>query len=528
VKLITPEAQASAKATPLKSVEKARLAIHDDYIVDAINRELAQLLTSEVIEYGGLKIYSTIDVELQHSAQRAADRQLTEIEKQKHYPHPKKENFTPDTDATGKEEPTDYLQAAVVIVDNATGGIRAIVGGRDYKHSHYPRATLSRRQVGSTFKPFVYATAFERGLLPSSLVDDSQIDPDAFRAIANKWSPRNSDGQYLGYQRADFGLLKSRNTMAVRVGQMVGLPLMKRVGDALNIGESMHEYPVTYLGGFEATLRDLTAAYTVFPNHGVFHRSRLINKIEDHKGNIVYQDKTAARRIFSPEAAWMTNSILQQVMKTGTAAKAATLGWKKPAGGKTGTTDEFRDAWFVGYTTTLTCGVWVGMDQPETIMEKGYGAALALPVWIDVMNSVPELRYPANRLEPGTQLYRVQICSASGQRATNQCASYCAVTTENLPASRLPHTCTLHPELVLPPVAEYAPLQNEAYPAERRPVNQQQRINQPFANYRNDVVHSPYPGQAPAQTAQPQKYVIERTDRGVRIWNTPPPQLSRE
>jgi penicillin-binding protein 1A len=522
--LISSEALASAKATPLKVQPKNRLEIHDDYIVDAITRELDQLLTGDVIEYGGLKIYTTIDVELQRSAQRAADRQLTELEQKKKFPHPRKDDFVPETAENGKEKPTNYLQAAVVIVDNATGGIRAIVGGRDYSHSHYPRATLSRRQVGSTFKPFVYATAFERGLLPTSLVDDSQIDPDSFRPLARNWSPKNSDDQYLGYQRADFGLLKSRNTMAVRVGQMVGLPLMKKVGDALNIGDSIQEYPVTYLGGFETTLRELTAAYTVFPNHGVFRKSRLIHKIEDHQGNVIYADKTAPRRIFSPEAAWMTNSVLQQVMKTGTAAKASALGWKKPGGGKTGTTDDFKDAWFIGYTSSLTCGVWVGMDQPETIMEKGYGSALALPVWIDVMNSVPELRYPAERLDPGTQLQRLAICAASGQRATNQCSSFCNVTTEILPASRATVPCRLHPEMTLPPVGEYTPSQIPVRPAQTVLPQQGRRNSANYEENGGSIAPTAYSATQPAQNP---RYVIQQTARGVRIWNRPPDPLSR-
>lgn len=536
VEKISRQAATAAKATPLKVREKSPLFIHDDYIVDAVTRELSQLLTPEVINFGGLKIYSTIDVELQQNAQRTADHRLTEIEHSKNYPHPKKEDFTPEADSRGKEKPTDYLQAAVVIVDNATGGIRAIVGGRDYTHSHYPRATLAQRQIGSTFKPFVYATAFERGLLPGSPVDDSPIEPNTFRSTASNWSPKNSDDQYLGFQRADFGLLKSRNTMSVRVGQMVGIPLLKRVSGALSIGESIQNYPVTYIGGFETTLRDLTAAYSVFPNQGVFHRSHLIQRIEDHAGNVVYLDKTAPRQIFSPESAWMTNSILQQIMKTGTAAKAASLGWKKPAGGKTGTTDEFRDAWFVGYTSSLTCGVWVGMDRPETIMHNGYGSALALPVWVDVMNSAPDLKYPADPLRPAVLLQRALICSASGRRATSQCAQYCNVAYEILPSARLAQTCPLHPEPPPPAIAEYSPLalntpsrdtlDIDASPPPStfttRPSPEQQTV--PSRRY-----VAPVPSPSPSrQTVQQPRQIIERTARGIRIWNLPRPAFSEE
>jgi penicillin-binding protein 1A len=396
---------------------------------------------------GGLRIVSTIDPELQEASQRAADRQLREIEARKEYPHPRRVDFTAAVQANETEKPTNYLQAALVAVDNRTGAIRAIVGGRDYGESKYSRAILARRQIGSTFKPFVYGTAFQRGLLPGTLIDDSKIRPGEFANIANTWSPANSDGDYAGLQPAAWGLLKSRNTMSVRVGEIAGLAAVRKVAATVGIGESMPALPVAFLGAFETTLRDLTAAYTVFPNLGVKRPAHLIARIESADGRVLYSAPQNDQQIFSPESAWMVSWILQNVMKSGTAAKAESLGWHKPAGGKTGTTNDFHDAWFVGYTSSLTCGVWVGMDEPQTIMEKAYGSALALPIWIDFMNQAPDKLYPAAPLDPPVPLYRVRLCSASGERATSLCEQLHLGYETKLPGSRVPRTtCSHHPE----------------------------------------------------------------------------------
>ena len=261
----------------------------DDYVTDAVNRALAEVLDPEVIEHGGLRVRSTIDPQLQKQAQEAADHRLTEIEGQKKYPHPKRADFAAGTDEKGADKPTDYLQAAVVVVDNRTGAIRACVGGRDWNESKFHRALLAQRQIGSTFKPFVYAAAFERGLLPGTLVSDDKIAPNEYPNIPKKWSPENSDGEFLGLQPAAIGLIKSRNTMSVRVGEKAGLPAVKKLAGQVGVGEAMPDYPVAFLGAFETNLRDLTAAYTVFPNAGAYRKPHLIASVENEKGETIYR-----------------------------------------------------------------------------------------------------------------------------------------------------------------------------------------------------------------------------------------------
>ena len=203
------------------------------------------------------------------------------------------------------DRPTNYLQGALVAVDNRTGAIRAVVGGRDFSHSNFSRALAAKRQIGSTFKPFVYAAAFDRGLLPGTLVDDSKIAPGEFQNISQKWSPENSDDEYAGLQPASFGLLKSRNTMTVRVGEYAGLNHVRDFATAAGIGEAMPDLPVAFLGAFETTLKNLTAAYTIFPNHGVLRTPHLVTRVEDRAGKIVWEAAHEEKQLLDPETTWL-------------------------------------------------------------------------------------------------------------------------------------------------------------------------------------------------------------------------------
>ncbi|EDY21160.1 Peptidoglycan glycosyltransferase [Chthoniobacter flavus Ellin428] len=454
LKMISSDEATAAEAQQLQVASHNAMHVTDDAIMEAVEGELSTLLSPDTLEYGGLKVTMTIDPALQRLAQTAADRRLSEIESHKGYPHPRKADFVPDPKAE-QEKPTNYLQAAVVMIDNRTGAIKAAVGGRDYAQSKYSRALLGKRQIGSTFKPFVYAAAFDRGLMPGTFVDDGKIAAGEYPDIPKKWSPANSDGHYGGLEPASYGLVHSRNTMSVRVGEFAGLPMIRGLAQKVGLSDNVPEYPVVFLGAFETTARNLTSAYTIFPNGGVYRPSYLIAKVEDRDGHVLYQPPHAEKRIISSDTAAMVTGILQQVMKHGTAAKAASLGWKKNGAGKTGTTNDFFDAWFVGYTSSLTCGVWVGMDKPQTIMEKGYGAALALPIWVDVMREAPENEYPTAPLNEGVKMAKVTLCAVSGKLATAGCAEQHYAYQVELPASRVPKEyCQTHPEMTPPIAAE--------------------------------------------------------------------------
>jgi penicillin-binding protein 1A len=253
---------------------------------------------------------------------------------------------------------------------------------------------LSKRQVGSTFKPFIYAAAFARGLTPETPIDDSPIREGEVTGLASVWTPENSDGDNLGWQPASEGLVRSRNTMTIRVGEFASRGAVRDLAAKAGLG-SLPDIPSIYLGAFGATLKDVTAAYTMFPNGGVRPQPFIIDHIVDRNGRTIYR-ATRARLACLPRGVnYVTNAILRDVMTRGTAASAGSLGLTVPAAGKTGTTDDYKDAWFVGYTTRLTCGVWVGMDHPARIANRGYGSKLALPVWVDFVEQASEHKYVA-------------------------------------------------------------------------------------------------------------------------------------
>jgi penicillin-binding protein 1A len=440
-KISAAQAQ-EAKLTKVASHPRRMPLIQENYAMDAVQRDLNLLLTPDQIDNGGLFIYTTLDPAVQNAATQALETQLAKIEKQSNFHHPLKANYRPPEE--GEDSSMPYLQGALVAIDNPSGGIRALVGGRDYAQSKFNRALApANRQVGSSFKPFVYTVAFSHGLLPGAAVSDGPIQPGEIQGAGN-WTPGNSDGTYGGIQPVSYGLIHSRNTMSVRVGELAGLDGVHKIATTLGLGENIPRGPAIYIGSFETDLKDLTAAYTVFPNAGVRKQAYIIERIDDADHNPIYRAAHVSVPALDPSAAWMTSQLMEQVLVSGTAASAKSLGFKLPAAGKTGTTNDYKDAWFVGYTSALTCGVWVGFDQPQTIIPHGYGAALALPVWTQVMTKAA-LRYPAHPLEPTMPLTHAAVCSISNHLATTGCNSAGTAYDIDLPNDKVPAVaCEIH------------------------------------------------------------------------------------
>jgi len=417
--------------------------IQENYAMDAVQRALSLILTQDQMDDGGLSIYTTLDPAVQNSAQDALETQLSKIERQSNFRHPPKAEYKPPENGEG-DAAMPYLEGAVVVIDNASGGIRALVGGRDYAQSKFNRALApANRQVGSAFKPFVYAIAFSHGLLPGAAISDGPIQPGEIDGAGN-WSPANSDGRFGGTMPCSYGLVHSRNTMSVRVGQFAGLGAVQKVANDLGIAQNIPNGPASYIGSFESNLKDLTSAYTVFPNVGVRKQAYIIERIDDQQHKPIYLAAHITSQAVDPGAAWMTSEVMEDVLTKGTAASARSLGFRLPAAGKTGTTNDYKDAWFIGYTSTLTCGVWVGFDQPATIVAHGYGAALALPVWSQVMNKASR-HYPAEPLQPGMPMQHAAVCSISNQLATTGCSAAGAAYDIDLPVDKVPTAaCQVH------------------------------------------------------------------------------------
>jgi penicillin-binding protein 1A len=279
-------------------------------------------------------------------------------------------------------------QGAVLVLENATGAVRAMVGGYDWGQSKFNRATQALRQAGSAFKPFVYLTAFDQGYTPADTVFDG---PLSIRVDEHQppYEPGNYDGKYHGIVTMRRALEHSYNIPAVRLGQIVGLENVIQTAHRLGVRQRLEAYPSLPLGAFEVTLLELTSAYSVFANQGLAFPPYLVERITDSNGDVLEQTHPDAREVANPQTCFELLQVLEGVTQRGTAASAARL--KLHIAGKTGTTNDFTDAWFVGMTPRYTIGVWVGNDlQTQTIGKGSDGARTALPIWIRILEKMKE------------------------------------------------------------------------------------------------------------------------------------------
>ena len=452
IKIITPEEELAARYADIALHAQPAFQSQGGYALDAVRRDLDLILEQQEIEDGGLQVFTTLNKELQDAAEQSLEKRLAAVERLKSYQHPKKADFDKAWDGTQEITSTPYLQASLMMLDNETGGILAVVGGRDYRHSKYNRATQGERQIGSTVKPFVYAAGVAAGFLPGTLINDAPIQPGEIDETDPGWSPQNSDGKFLGLATVTDGLVKSRNTMTVRLGNYASL---NRVIDLLtNAGFGKPQRtPQIFIGNLAGNPRQLTSAMSIFPNQGLRRRPFLIDRIIDKAGNVIYQTPVLESEVITPSVAHMMRLMLAQVIDRGTAASLRSeYGFKEPGGGKTGTTNDYKDAWFAGYTDRLSCGVWVGLDKPQTIIEGGYGGTLSLPIWADVMTKAVALGYKTEVPKVLLPLTKVTLCRLSSQLATDGCGRAGTAYEDALPYDLVPQNfCMEHQGYGAPP-----------------------------------------------------------------------------
>jgi 1A family penicillin-binding protein len=414
------------------------------YAVDYIRQQVIAAVGWDRAINEGYRIHTTIDVDLQKVAEDSLRTNLERIEQRPDYNHQTYAQYAASfrkAKANGKmsdQPPPEYLQGAVIGLDNATGDILALVGGRDFEHNQYDRALQARRPAGTAMLPFVYAAAFEKGMYPGSLVEDSPLDNRAVMiggttGILGEWGPENAENRYEGAMTARQALAKSKNAATVRIGMDAGIDAVLQLSAAAGIHSPLRPYPATFLGSSEVTLAELALAYTIFPNGGWRPNvSHILERIEEKDGTLVWDAKRESIRklVIKPETAYEVHSCLADALESGTGKAAYTeFGLKKfPAGGKTGTAYDFTDALFAGYDSNFTCAVWAGFDKPQTIYRGAFGGALALPVWVDIMNAAAQ-RYPPREIKQPANLKQVEICSRSGLLATDKC--YDVVKTAN-------------------------------------------------------------------------------------------------
>jgi len=272
-------------------------------------------------------------------------------------------------------------QGALLALDNASGDVKALVGGRNFDLSKFDRATQAYRQVGSSFKPYVYSAAIEEdGATPDDIILDAPI---TFPTASGPWSPHNYDNKFEGNITLRHALAESRNVPAVKEAAKIGIKTVIDYARKFGITSPIPPVLPVALGAADLTLTEQTSAFTAFPNDGVRVVPRYIRKVEDYSGRVLEENYPEVKDVISSKTARTMTTLLQEVVLHGTGISATKL--KHPIGGKTGTTNDFTDAWFVGFSPSITCGVWVGFDEKKTLGNKETGAAAALPIWIDFM-----------------------------------------------------------------------------------------------------------------------------------------------
>ena len=369
-------------------------------------------------EFGGdhppdWRVDTTFVVALQDAAERAVENGLR---------------------STGKPS----LQAALVAIDPHTGNVLALVGGRDYQRSAFNRASRSRRQPGSAFKPFVFAAALERGMSPVSILTGlNRIAPQG----PEEWTPRDVHDDAPDELTLRAALIESNNRAATALQQRVGSRGVLRLAADAGLRD-LPDVPSLALGAGVVTPLALTTAYSVFPNGGFAVKPRDIIRVRDAGGSTALQPQVDSERVIAPEVAFQMVSMLSDALDRGTGAPARRLGVRFPSGGKTGTTNDFKDAWFVGFSSSLVAGVWVGFDQPNTIAADAYGSRYALPIWADFMQRASRVR-PARAFERPGGLEEESLCAITYRKPVDGCPLY----TEFLKVGdEAPgRLCTLHP-----------------------------------------------------------------------------------
>jgi penicillin-binding protein 1A len=313
--------------------------------------------------------------------------------------------------AAGSLEQPPAVEGAVLAIDNRTGQVRAMIGGYSFERSKFNRATQAFRQVGSAFKPIVFTAAIDRGYTPTSIIVDA---PVSFSAGAGQppYSPLNYDRQFEGPITLRRALEQSRNVPAVRLMDELGPRQVIMFARRMGLESRLPPYLAVALGAAEATLVEMTSAYSVFPNQGVRMKPYIVQKVTDRSGNVLEENRPEPKDAIRADTAFVVTNLLRGVVQRGTATRAAALNW--PVGGKTGTTDDYTDAWFIGFDPDITIGVWVGLDQKKPIGHNMTGSEAALPVWIEIMKAWIGDRKEAPKFEPPGNIVFMAVDKGTG------------------------------------------------------------------------------------------------------------------
>jgi penicillin-binding protein 2D len=367
----------AAQQAPLVTFPNGGYSAYSPWFVDVVRVQATR--AGIPVSAGGYRIYTSLDPILQNAAMSALLEETAAVESQPDYAHPK--FVVGEESRAGGRTKTNYLQGMVVALDPTSGDVRALVGGRDYADSHFDRAVDAMRQPGSSFKPIVYAAAIADSITPNTIFQDTALAISLPNGTV--YSPENSDGQYLGPLTLRDALAKSRNVIAVQLGQKLGMDSISSLAHRMGLTSKISPYPSSAIGASVVQPLDLVAAYTTFANLGTPVEPRFIYRIEDRNRKVVLsRDVKALAPALDPRVTYVVRDMMRDVVERGTAASIRRyLPASIPVAGKTGTTNDNSDVWFIGLTPDLVAGVWLGFDTPTSITPGAAGGSLAAPVW---------------------------------------------------------------------------------------------------------------------------------------------------
>ncbi len=397
----------SLKTIPLNLAPDRHRPSKAPYFVDYVRRQVVSQFGKDALLTEGFTVYTTLDYELQRKAEQILEEFLTQKEKSQGYKFQR-----------AKGDSAGYVQSALLLMDAANGYMRAFIGGRDFYEYQYNLAVDAPRQPGSAFKPFVYTTAIDQGWYPSRLILDAPIVVEMVDSTV--WRPKNFDGKFKGSIPLRQALRESRNICAIRLLQDVGPEVVVRYAKRFGITTPIDPYLAMAIGSEEVKLIDMVRAYSVFANMGLMVEPVCITKIE-REGETILRTRRQTKEVLDPRTAYIVTNMLESVVKDGTGHLAVARGFRRPAGGKTGTTNDCNNAWFIGFTPDYVCGVWTGFtEELKSLGRKQTGALAALPIWADVMieahKGLPPKEFP---VPPG--IVYVAVCSESGMLPSPRC-----------------------------------------------------------------------------------------------------------
>jgi len=386
------------------------------YFTEYIRQELAAKFGSQAIYREGYTVYTTLDPDLQRIAEDSLESHIQQIEREEKYEITRAAYL--DSIEADVEMKPDYLQSAAIALDPRNGHIKVMIGGRSFDESEYNCSVQAQRQPGSAFKLFIYVAALENGYGPSDMLLDTPLVVELPHGEVYK--PRNFSEKFHGAISLRYALNESINVPAIKLLQKIGAPSVIGVARRMGIKSSLRPYLSLALGAQEVTLLELTSAFGVLAAGGVRSEPIAILKIVDRNGNTVEEYREYSEEVLSPEISYIITDMLKTVVDEGTGKTVRMMGLNIPCAGKTGTTDDYTDGWFIGFTPELAVGVWTGFDEKIPIGRNRTGARVALPIWVDIMRAAYRRRLGPDFPRPEA-ITEAMICEESGLLATPYC-----------------------------------------------------------------------------------------------------------